>query len=528
MFEDYIIDKDEDCMKRRIWSLLLALSLAISAFSACGGKDTNESVLESAESTESASETHVCAPVDGSWKHNTSVHWQLCSCGEKLNSERHFGGDASCTEKPACEVCGKVYGKVSGHTFSELKALETGAQGYECTYCGEKMPLLSVEHEDGTTEEGLLDFVVDVEVGRNPVILQLSDTQLTNRDGAESRCYSYVRETVAATNPDLILITGDLVYGRFDQDGSIFKSFIAFMESLKKPWAPVFGNHDNECWLGVDWQCGELEKAEYCLFKQGEVTGNGNYSVGIMQGGNLLRVFYMMDSNGCTNPRIFGDGNSYVTNTEKTPGKNVVKTDAGFGDSQIGWYTSSIQNVTSVSPTTKTSMAFHIQMAYFDKAYAPYGYRSNTKESSTLLYPINFDAKVMLNVETWKVERTLDVKEGDIGYLGRAMKGPWDSNYTTFNSMKDLGIDSIFVGHEHCNSASVVYNGVRFQYGQKSSTYDRYNYLDSEGHIIGGYSSAGTPLIGGTAFSLSQEDGTIINPYIYLAGDPLKTNPKVM
>ena len=91
--------------------------------------------------------------------------------------------------------------------------------------------------------------------------------------------------------------------------------------------------------------------------------------------------------------------------------------------------------------------------------------------------------------------------------------------------MKKLGVDSIFCGHEHCNSASVVYDGIRFQFAQKSSTYDRYNVLDSQGHIVGGYSLAGTPLIGGTAFSLSQEDGTIINPYIYLAGNPLGMNP---
>ena len=174
-------------------------------------------------------------------------------------------------------------------------------------------------------------------------------------------------------------------------------------------------------------------------------------------------------------------------------------------------------------------MAYHIQQAYFIKAYDQYDYRPYTKEgsSSELRYALNLDAAKMINTETWEVEKELEVKAGDIGYLGRTMKGAWDTNFSVFSIMKQKGVDSIFVGHEHCNSASVVFEGVRFQFSQKSSTYDRYNSLDSKGHIIGSYTNAGTPLIGGTAFSLSQEDGTIINPYIYLYGNPLGTNPEI-
>jgi hypothetical protein len=237
--------------------------------------------------------------------------------------------------------------------------------------------------------------------------------------------------------------------------------------------------------------------------------------VGVLQGNNLLRVFYMMDSNGCSQPRIFGDGTNYVSNKEVTPGKNIVKTSAGFGDDQVNWMESSMQLVTKVSSTTKFSVAYHIQQAYFIKAYEQYGYTGHIKEgsSSELKDPLNFD----------EME---DAKEGDIGYLGRAMKGAWDSTHAVFTRMKRLGVDSLFVGHEHCNSASVVYEGVRFQYSQKSSTYDRYNSLDSRGNIVGGYNNAGTPLIGGTAFYLSQEDGAILNPYIYLYGNPLGNNPQ--
>ena len=150
--------------------------------------------------------------------------------------------------------------------------------------------MVNISHSDNTNKyEGftdLVDFVVKVK-GKEPVILQLTDTQIIdasqartqNRlkedekkywetDKLEERCYSFIRETISETKPDLILITGDLVFGEFDDSGTSFSSFINFMESFNILWAPVFGNHDNESFKGVDWQCQQLERAKNCLFKR--------------------------------------------------------------------------------------------------------------------------------------------------------------------------------------------------------------------------------------------------------------------
>ncbi|MBQ7830780.1 MAG: metallophosphoesterase, partial [Clostridia bacterium] len=173
------------------------------------------------------------------------------------------------------------------------------------------------DEEESSDEEidysDYVDFVVEVEEGRNARVLQLTDPQLIDYtqaepgktspiytpDKTEEYCYRYIRQVVERYDPDLILMTGDLVYGQFDNNGSMFTELIDFMEGFDIPWAPVFGNHDNESKMGVDWQCEQLENAENCLFKQRELTGNGNYSVGILQGEKLQRVFFMMDSNGC-------------------------------------------------------------------------------------------------------------------------------------------------------------------------------------------------------------------------------------
>ena len=348
------------------------------------------------------------------------------------------------------------------------------------------------------------DFLVEVPENRDPVVLQLTDAQII--DGGQVRaedansisktfyataniqkyCYDYIAETIEATNPDLILLTGDNVYGKFDDNGSVWTSFVSFMDSFEIPWAPIFGNHDAESAKGVDWQCEQFEKAEYCLFDQKELTGNGNYSVGIVQGEELKRVFYMLDTNG------------YSSASEATLANGHSQREVGLGDDQIKWYTNQINNLREFSPETKISMAYHIQQNAFAEAYAKYGFESGKQNQD-----INID--LLENKE-----------EGDFGYIGRDLKG--EGSYLTVAELKALGVDSVFVGHEHCNSASVVYEGIRFQFGQKSSIYDRYNRVTATGEVVGmdGEIKAGeTALIGGSVIVLSATDGTIKDAYIY-------------
>lgn len=354
------------------------------------------------------------------------------------------------------------------------------------------------EETEGAQE--LVDFVVEVPADREPVILQLTDMQIIDAsqkrtpdrlgstadeywaaDKKDERCYDYLREIIEATKPDLILITGDVVYGEFDDNGESLLELIKFFESYKIPWAPVFGNHDNESKMGADWQCKQLEAAENCLFLQRELTGNGNYTVGIEQGGKLTRVFFMLDSNGC------GAASS------ESMANGHTKTGVGFGADQIKWYTKVASEIVKRSPETKLSMAFHIQLSVFGEAFAKY----NTDGSSHV-----------------HIDQLDERYEGDFGYIGAAMKGPWDGNKNVWNGFKALGVDSVFVGHEHANSASIIYDGIRLQYGMKCSTYDRLNYISANGDIESSYYSTNTPWVGGSYFKLAS-DGSIKDADIY-------------
>ena len=341
------------------------------------------------------------------------------------------------------------------------------------------------------TEEPLVDFVVDVEGGRSPRILLLADpqimdpTQMGEEGGAdkrledlEERCFRYIRQVVNNTKPDLILIAGDIVYGQYDHSGEAFGELVKFFDGFGIPWAPVYGNHDAESNVGVLWQNEQLENAEHCLFKKGEVTGNGNYTVGIRQNGKLTRVFFMMDSNGCDNP-----------------GKNsimhVMPGGIGFMEDQVEWFTRQGAAIKEANPDANFSFVFHIPFIVFNEA--------------------------MASVPVGDMGLTAAGNE-NFGYLPYQKCGAdWDRNHGIYNAIKDLGTDSIMAGHWHTLSASVVYDGIRFMFGQKSSTYDSANYRTDDGTIVGTKDiTAGEPLVGGTLMLMDEQTGDFKNFEIVL------------
>lgn len=338
----------------------------------------------------------------------------------------------------------------------------------------------------GAEEEPLVDFIVDVEGGRSPRILQLADTQIIDPtqhrndpdadndpekrlEDMEQRCFKYVRQVINNTQPDLILLTGDIVYGQFDDSGEALKELVKFLDGFGIPWAPVYGNHDNESNIGVLWQNEQFENAQHCLFKAGEVTGNGNYTVGIRQNGKLTRVFFMMDSNGCDQP-----------------GKNsvlyVMPGGRGLMEDQVEWFVEKGNAIKAAHPDVNFTFVFHIPFKMFGQAMATVtakdmGLTASGDESFGTLY---------------------DSGSGS----------DWDRDYAIYEKMKALGTDSILVGHIHWDSASVVYDGIRFQYGQKSSTYDEICYRLEDGTITTSYDpKTGEPIVGGTLMMMDEQTG---------------------
>ncbi len=470
-------------MKKGIFTFLTSLLALSCAFSACGkgGSDTSEQ-----------SENSIGQPSYESELPETSETPEV--------SEPEASEEPETSETP--EVSEEPETSETPEVSEEPETSETPEVSEEPETSEEPEPPVSEEPDVPPTSEepeppveekdpaDYVDFLVDVESGREIRVLQLSDVQTIDAsqkrtpgrisDSSKPDTFNgyekYIGQVVESYQPDLIIVTGDNTYGEFDDSGESLLNWIEFMDSFQIPWAPVFGNHDNESNMGVDWQCDQFEASEYCLFMQRELTGNGNYSVGLTQGGELKRVFYMLDSNGCGGASKISMANGHT------------KKEVGFGQDQINWYTQSMQNLTEAYPEAKISMAFHIQLSAFEDAMRQYGYDSSTIKNS----PIDLD------------QNELAQSVGDFGYIGAAAKNPWDTSKVVWNGIKKLGVDSIFVGHEHNNSASIQYEGVRLTYAQKSSTYDRYNTKD------------GLPVMGGTYINLSEEDGSISDVGLYL------------
>ena len=244
---------------------------------------------------------------------------------------------------------------------------------------------------------------------------------------------------VARTNPDLIIITGDISYGEFDDKGTSLLAFIETMEKYGIPWAPVWGNHDNETVLGVDWQCKQFENAKHCLFKKGNTVGCCNYTVGLKnKAGELVRVLYMLDSNGCGN----------VSELSLAQG---VKRTIGFAEEQLAWVEENYAAICKeYACEVPTFACFHIEPKDYWDALKIKGYvdRENFK-------PID-----------------LDPATGDFGAIHEiSWPGEEDAPHIT-PTLKKINADGVFFGHSHVNDASVEYDGIRWTYGVKTGRYD--------------------------------------------------------
>ena len=311
---------------------------------------------------------------------------------------------------------------------------------------------------------GLCDRFVEVDTP-NPRILQLTDMQIIDSaqrrtpdriseekiaywstERAKPNCYDHIRDLVAQSRPDLILVTGDIVYGEFDDSGRIQKEFTDLLGSFAIPWAPVFGNHDNECAVGIDWQCDLYENAPYSLFCRGNCTGFGNYSVGLVYHGALIRVLYLIDTHGC--------GHAHSPE---------AKIKAGFYPDQIDWLRTTANRIAEkIGKRVPSFAAYHIPTPEFALAeLEKYG------AGSTDYYTLGVHK---------------NATDGDFGAKYEKYKCCGEGDMTPF--WNACGVDGVFIGHCHMNNTSILYNGVRLTFGLKTGVYDYYTNGQLGGTVI--------------------------------------------
>ncbi len=281
-------------------------------------------------------------------------------------------------------------------------------------------------------------------------------------------CFAPIRRTVEAAKPDLIVVTGDLVYGEIDDSGRALGQLIDVIDSFGIPWAPVWGNHDNESLIGVKAQCDMVTRAKHSLFERGTTDGNSNYVIGIYdeaEGGErtLSRVLYMMDSNTC-----HGSQDSEVLHV------------TGFTERQKEWLSAQATAI-SADGIVPGFACFHMPTADCVRAMVDAGYQPEGDENAGNYIirgtaPASQHYRDLLTpgaFEDSDPETVLEPADpGDSGYKYelRTIGGFIPPLSALF---KASHIDGVFTGHCHTLQLSVRgRDGIRYTNGVKSSVFD--------------------------------------------------------
>ena len=272
----------------------------------------------------------------------------------------------------------------------------------------------------GTVHHEISEYIMSTNYHDNYRILQLTDLHLGDKDNQDVH-YKFLDLTIKDANPDFIVITGDVFTFASKETA---KRLVSFFDSYKKPWTLVLGNHDEQCMFSVDWLTNYLNtKTEYGMFRDfqdDETHGNSNFAVNLMDGNKIVEQLIFMDSN----RYHYGDYNGYDY----------------FKQDQIDWYSSLVdytkgQNGGTVVPSM---MFYHIPLPEIDAAWD--GSQSGDPDA--------------VYVYGEKREKTCP-PDYDLGF---------------FNTILEKGsTHAMFFGHDHVNNFEVVYKGVMFCYGLKST-----------------------------------------------------------
>ncbi len=236
-----------------------------------------------------------------------------------------------------------------------------------------------------------------------------------------------ITELVHKTQPDFVVITGDLVYSRPSVTMSVSnlnsaKIVAKLMEKLNVWYTVTFGNHDAEYFASNTRS--DMKKffmnQKGCLLTDPspEVTGDSNHLIKIRNDdGTINTTLVMIDSN--SYPERMGKG-----------GYDCIH------DDQVKWYEKQMIRIAEAENGNNNSLMFtHIPLAEYHKAWK--------------LYKTGSD----------KVKYFMGTADENVSY----------SKYATriFDKIVEHGATKgVFCGHDHLNDFSIEYKNVRLTYGK--------------------------------------------------------------
>ncbi len=280
-------------------------------------------------------------------------------------------------------------------------------------------------------------------------ILQLTDlhlcgsfTSIRQDRLAMDACIELVRKA----DPDLIILTGDVIFPVPAQSYSVnnlvpFVQLCYLMNEIGVPWTVVFGNHDTE--PGSRYGADKLREVMfYQKWEPGYEALDGNMQTLLYADvqphcfGRYQQVIRLCNANGELQRLLFClDSNDYVNG-------NPLEYDCIHED-QVAWYRETVEAASAEVGHTVPSFAFfHIPIPEYDEAYQA-------------LQAGSPDAVYLFGTNGEKISSP-----------------PRDSGL--FDVMLELGsTQAVFVGHDHINNTAIRYKGIDLVYS-KSIDYIAY------------------------------------------------------
>lgn len=228
-----------------------------------------------------------------------------------------------------------------------------------------------------------------------------------------------IRRVVADAKPDLIVILGDTVCDDETSDYYSIQRITDLMESFGVPWAPVFGNHDDESNCDLNFLAETMMKSPHCLMKKGDPEmGVGNYIVNIAEGDRVVESLFLMDSH------------HDICNEKQTK--------------WFEWASEGINRLTDGK--AEISLYMHVPLPEYQFAYDAAwnaekknwndGYKAYGRQHETICCAHDADGKAF---------------RSDL-----------------FKAMQDCGTAKyVFCGHDHMNDFSIEFEGIRLTYMMK-------------------------------------------------------------
>ncbi len=271
--------------------------------------------------------------------------------------------------------------------------------------------------------------VIEKDPTKDFVILNLTDVQLGEDEvfsEVGTRANNMIASLIEKTQPDLITLTGDNAWGTV-----AYMELINYIDSFGIPWAPIMGNHDGEGCVSEFWAAELFTQAENCLFQFGpENMGYGNYILNVIENGKIIHTLFMLDTH---------------SNRDYTLEDGTVLEDEydHLWPLQMNWYKWAVNGIAQQEGKVVESTCFmHIPVIQYR-----YAWDDAWDEEAQSFRPEYAENAFGKNSE-W------------------VCSAPVDNGF--FDLCKELGsTKNMIVGHDHVNSSSIVYEGIRLTYGLK-------------------------------------------------------------